>query len=312
MTDRTCGVMLQRSAWFISVICALLAGGAVKAEPANTKKAENSTKVAFRPAMINPSDAALRLTGNDELALSAPPREDAAEAERIYGPVAEYLSKVLDKKVVYKNPGNWGVYQGLMQKGVYDIVFDGPHFNSWRVDNAQHNVLVKVPGEHVFLVLVKKDNERVRELKQIVGRTLCGHAPPNLGTLTVLNEFENPARQPIIINIEGWKEIYQAMLKGKCLAAVIPLKAFEKFEKESGRQSKIIYRGASMPDNAISAGPRLSASEQAKLTQALLSPEGEKATARLREKYAGNKPFLTSSNKEFSGLSSYLKNEWGY
>lgn len=295
---------------FIAAFGTLYCSTAVGAE-ASTSAADSGTKVAYRPA-TNSTDAAFRLSNNDEYVLSAAPREDAAEAERIYGPVAEYLSKVLEKKVVYKYPGNWGVYQGLMQKNAYDIVFDGAHFNSWRIDRAQHNVLVKAAGDHVFVVLVKKDNEKLREIKQLAGRTLCAHAPPNLATLTALNEFENPSRQPIIINIDGWKEIYQGMLANKCVAAVIPVKALEKFEKVSGRQAKIIFRGANVPDNGLSAGPRVSTQNQEKIARALLSPEGEKATAALREKYAGNKPFIASNNKEFSGLSSYLKNEWGY
>jgi len=292
---------------FATTITVLLAVGTATAEPGSQPTVDTNTKVAYRSA-INPADAAFRLTSNNELVLSAAPREDAAEAERVYGPVAEYLSKALDKKVVFKYPG----YQGLMQKGAYDIAFDGAHFNSWRVDRAQHNVLLKVPGDHVFVVLVKKDNDRLHEIRQIAGRTLCAHAPPNLGTLTALKEFENPARQPIIINVDGWKEIYQGMLVGKCVSAVIPLKAYEKFEKESGHQARIIFRGATVPDNGLSAGPRLTQQDQQKLVQALLSPEGEKATAKLREKYAGNKSFIATSNKEFSGLSSYLKNEWGY
>jgi hypothetical protein len=286
----------------------VLATGGAAAEP-TVPAISSGTKVAFRtPQDITPS---LLITEHNELVLSAAPREDGAEADIIFTPVAEYLTAVLGKKVVFKHPGNWGVYQGLMQKGAYDIVFDGAHFNSWRVDRAQHNVLVKVPGEHVFVVLVKKDS-KIREIKQLAGRTICAHAPPNLGTLTALNEFNNPARQPIIVNIDGWKQIYQGMLNDKCVAAAIPLKKLEEFEKNSGRLSKIVFRGAVLPDSAISAGPRLNAQDQEKITRALLSPEGEKATIKLREKYAAGKSFAAASNKEFAGLSTYLKNEWGY
>lgn len=286
-----------------------LATGSAAAETSG-QAVNSGTKVAFRsPQNSVPS---LLPTENNELVLSAAPREEGAEAEAIFAPVAEYLSTVLDKKVVFKHPGNWGVYQGLMQKGAYDIVFDGAHFNSWRVDRAQHNVLIKVPGEHVFVVLVRKDNDKVREIKQLAGRTICAHAPPNLGTLTALNEFNNPARQPIIVNIDGWKPIYQGMLDGKCVAAAIPLKKLEQFEKDSGRQAKIVFRGAVLPDSAFSAGPRLNARDQEKIARALLSPEGEKATIKLREKYASGKSFAAANNKEFAGLSTYLKNEWGY
>jgi ABC-type phosphate/phosphonate transport system substrate-binding protein len=294
---------------FILVLGLALTSAGTAAESGG-QAASSGTKVAFRaPQNTAP---AMRLTENDELVMSAAPREESADADSIYGPVAEYLSTVLGKKVIFKHAGNWGVYQGLMQKGAYDIVFDGPHFNSWRVDRVQHNVLVKVPGDHVFVVLVKKDNDKIRELKQLAGRTICAHAPPNLGTLTAINEFDNPARQPIIVNIDGWKNIYAGMLANKCVAAVLPLKTLEQLEKDTGRVTKIVFRGATLPDNALSAGPRLSAQDQEKITRALLSPEGEKATAKLREKYAAGKLFTAANNKEFAGLDTYLKNEWGY
>lgn len=287
------------------ILCMAGALGTVSAD-----ETKSTSKVAFRAQSTAAVD--FKLAESHELVLSAAPREDEEAATAIYGPVAEYLTKVLGKPVVYKHPGNWGVYQGLMQKGAYDIVFDGPHFNSWRSERTQHNVLVKVPGDHVFVVLVRKDNDKIRELKQLAGRTICAHAPPNLGTLTALNEFDNPSRQPIIVNIDGWKNIYDGMLAGKCMASVIPLKKLEQFEKEGGQSSKIVFRGATMPDNALSAGPRLTPSDQDKITRALLSADGEKASAKLREKYGQGKPFVATTNKEFAGLGTYLKNEWGY
>ena len=299
--------VFARLAVALSVI---LVAGSVAAE-SDGPAASPGTKVAFRapPASISP---AFQLTDNHEIVLSAAPREEEAESNSIYGPVAEYLSKVIGKPVVYRYPGNWGVYQGLMQKGAYDLVFDGPHFNSWRAERSQHHVLLKVPGDHVFVVLVKKDNDKLRDLKQLAGRTVCAHAPPNLGTLTILNEFDNPARQPLIVNVDGWHNIYNGLLADKCVSAVIPLAKLEQFEKETGRQTKIVFRGATLPDNALSAGPRLSAAEQDKIAIALLTPEGQRATARLREKYARGKQLVTTNNKEFAGLSTYLKNEWGY
>ena len=301
--DMHFGTFIRGAGRAALILCMAGAAGTVLAE-------DSASKVAFR---AQPNAATnFKLAESNELVLSAAPREDDDVANAIYGPVAEYLSKTLGKPVVFKHAGNWGVYQGLMQKGAYDIVFDGPHFNSWRVDRTQHNVLVKVPGDHIFVVLVRKDNDKIREIKQLAGRTVCAHAPPNLGTLTALNEFDNPARQPIIVNIDGWKNIYDGMMAGKCVAAVIPVKKLEQFEKESGRESKIVFRGVTMPDNAFSAGPRLTPSDQDKITKALLSPEGEKATAKLREKYAQGKPFVATTNKEFAGLSVYLKNEWGY
>jgi len=272
--------------------------------------ADIATKVAARPPAAH-SDP-FQLSKSGELILSAAPREEADEADAIFGPVAEFLSREIKRPVVFRHAGNWGIYQGMMQKGAYDLAFDGPHFNAWRMERGQHNILVKVPGDHVFVVIVKNDNARIRDIKQLAGRSICAHAPPNLGTLTALNEFENPSRQPVIVNTDGWKNIYQGLLANKCQAAALPLRALEKFEKETGRQSRIVFRGATLPDNALSAGPRVPTSVQEQITQALLSPEGEKVTARLREKYGQGRKFVAANNKEFAGLSNYLKNEWGY
>lgn len=290
---------------FFSLIAAALVTGSGAALAADPGTAVALNQPPSAASMSRPSEGG-------ELILGAAPREEDDEARAIYAPIAEFLSGELGRKVVFRPAGNWGVYQGLMQKGTYDLVFDGPHFTSWRTENSRHNALLKIPGEHMFVVVVKQDNEKIRQLRQVAGRTVCGHAPPNLGTLTVLNEFDNPSRQPIIVNIDGWKNIYAGLLAGKCVAAAIPLKKLEQFEKTGGRQARIIFRGNVLPDNALTAGPRLKPAEQQAVVRALMTPEGEKATSRLREKYAYGRSFVAASNRDFSGLSTYLKNEWGY
>ena len=65
-----------------------------------------------------------------DLILTAPPREKPEAGQKLYGPIASYLTKLLGKKVVYKHPQNWLNYQHEMRHDKYDIVFDGPHFIS--------------------------------------------------------------------------------------------------------------------------------------------------------------------------------------
>lgn len=252
-----------------------------------------------------------KVPNTTEYVFSAPPRESVEDGNKIYGPIAEYLSQVTGKKIIYKHPGTWGVYQGTMQHGEYDLVFDGAHFNGWRVSKIQHNMLVKVPGDHTFVALVKKENTRIQDIKQLAGYAVCAHAPPNLGTLTLLEQFTNPARQPILRSTDGWKNIYDGVIAGKCAAGVIPLAKLEQFEK-NGAKARIVFRAKTLPDNAFSAGPRLNTGDQAKIVQALLSPEAATAIQVLREKYAGGKAFVQATNEEYASLGEYLRNEWGY
>ena len=288
---------------------------ATSADNAPATRSASSAKAAGSKVSYQSLNGALqpspKVPNSSEYIFSSAPRESVEEGNKIYGPVAEYLSQVTGKKIVYKHPGTWGVYQGAMQHGGYDLVFDGPHFNGWRVSKIQHNMLVKVPGDHTFVALVKKENVRIQDITQLAGYSVCAHAPPNLGTLTLLEQFTNPARQPIILSTDGWKNIYDGLIAGKCAAAVIPLAKLEQFEK-NGAKTRIVFRAKTLPDNAFSAGPRLTTEDQAKIVQALMSAEGKDATEALRHKYAADKFFVQATNEEYASLGEFLRNEWGY
>jgi len=179
------------------------------------------------PALLAPTSVG-RSTGDvTQYVFSAPPRESTEVAAEIYTPLANYLTRVTGKQVVFRRSPNWIAYQTEMRRGDFDLIFDGPHFNSWRASNLQHNILVKAPGEHSFVVVVKA-NSRIHDLKQLTGRAVCGMSPPNLGTLAVLGSFDNPVRQPVIRNTIGWNKIYTDMIAGHCAAAILPTRNFAK------------------------------------------------------------------------------------
>lgn len=247
----------------------------------------------------------------DTYVFSAPPRESAQAGAEIYGPIAQYLSAATGKKVVYRQPANWIAYQAEMRKGDYDLVFDGPHFNAWRASNLRHNILTKAPGDHSFVVVVKKDNDKVHELKQLNGRRICGMSPPNLGTLTVLNEFDNPARQPVIVNTESWSAIYSSMQAGQCAAAILPERNLAKLDPQ-GTGARVIFKARTFPNQALSAGPRVAPEDQVIIARALASPNARNATAKLRETYALSGDFLPVAKDDYAGVANILKDTWGY
>ncbi len=245
------------------------------------------------------------------LVFSAPPRESAAEGDATYGPIAEYLSQALGKPVVYKHSDNWLSYQTEMQKGGYDLVLDGPHFTSWRITKFNFNPLVKFPADLLFVVVVKKDNAKVADAKQLVGRPVCGMSSPNLGTLTLLKQFDNPARQPVIVNTNGWGNIYKGLLSGRCVGAVLPLSNLQKFDRD-GNYTRVVYRATALPNQTFSAGPRVSLQDQIKIKQALLSQQANGATAQLREVYAIDSALVPATRDEYAALGGMLKDVWGY
>ena len=249
--------------------------------------------------------------GESALVLSAPPRESAEDGDKRFGPMADFLSKTLGRKVVYRHPGTWGGYQSDMQNGAYDIVFDGPHFVGWRVEKLGHNVLVKLSGEFHYVGFVRKDNTRIKDIQQLAGQPVCVHAPPNLGTLILLSVFDNPSRQPVIVVSEGYDKIYQGVTEGKCVAGMLPKIHLQKHDI-SGQYMRVFYSHRPIPEQAITAGPRLSAEEQAKIANALLVPGTEAVLASFREAYALGGWFVRANNGEYAGHGTYLKPVQGF
>jgi len=295
-----------------ALVLGTLSTAATAADPAGQQKVGYSPAGAAlaSPALLEKAPATASAEPGTYV-FSAPPRESAQAAAEIYGPIAEYLSAVTGKQVVYRQPANWIAYQTEMRKGEYDLVFDGPHFNAWRASNLQHNILVKAPGEHSFVVVVKKDNDKVHELKQLTGRGICGMSPPNLGTLTVLNEFDNPMRQPLIVSTESWNTIYSGIQTGRCTAAILPARNLAKLDPQ-GTATRVVFKAKAYPNQAFSAGPRIAAEDQAKIARALTLPDARTATTKLRDAYALSGDFQPAAKDEYAGVASILKDTWGY
>ena len=241
---------------------------------------------------------------------TAPPRDVGGGNESaVYGPVAAYLSAATGKKIVYEHSDNWLSYQDNMRKGKYDLVFDGPHFLSWRMAKLQHEPLAKLPGKLVFVVVAKKDNDKAQTMKDLSGRTVCGMAPPNLATLTLYSQFTNAAREPMIIPAKSFKEAYANMVADKCVAAVMGKGFYKNLEKG---EAKIVWESTGVPNQAFSASPRFSEQDRAKMVAALTSPEARVKLAQFFAIFSKEKNLEVAKRDEFVGVSALLKDVYGF
>lgn len=304
----------------LSLVCAALIAALPQMTGAADTSTRGMTKAAFAPpgstvnrGPIAPDERYYLEAGTESnpLVFSAPPRGSYAEEVATYQPIVELLSEVIGKKVVYQYSDNWLTYSKDMTLGKYDIVFDGPAFNGWRAERLSHVPLVKLPEDFVFVVTARAGDKSINDVRDLAGRMVCAHAPPNLGTLTLLSRFDNPSRQPRIVETKGWDNSYKAMLDGRCVATVLPIKNLHKMDSGPQRLSKTIYTHKAMPNQALSVGPRVSTAQHARIAQALLSEQGKRATAKLRAAYAG-KDFVPAAREEYAGLGDLLKDSIYY
>jgi len=248
----------------------------------------------------------------DALVFSAPPRDDKETETRIYGPIAQHISKSIGREVVYRFPGNWLTYQNEMRKGSYDIVFDGPAFISWRILKLGHEPVAKLPGKLGFVAVVRNDNAAVQSLKQLAGRPVCALAPPNLATLSFQSQYDNPARQPLIVEVQSFEDGYKNMLQGqRCTAAVLRDKMFEKLTAKSP-QARELWRSPGIANQGFSAGPKLTAAERDKMRQALTAESSKSAMATFYDRFSKDKLLVPANSAEYAGLAALLKDVWGF
>lgn len=241
---------------------------------------------------------------------SSPPREKNADGADFYQPIVDLLTKATGKKFVYKYPDNWLAYQAEMRKGTYDVIFDGPHFVGWRILQMGHTPLLKLPQAHVWVVITKQGGTYTG-VKQLAGHSVCVHAPPNFGTLTLLSLFDNPLRQPYMVEVKGWDSAYQGVINGKCEATILPATNLKKLDPEQ-KVTKIIYQHRPYPNQAITVGPRINSAMQEKILKALTSDAGKLATKGLREKFCKGEDLVAATKQEYSDVALILKDYWGF
>lgn len=264
-----------------------------------------ATRILLLLAVIAPGLAAA-----NEYIFSAPPRGAGIDESDVYRPVAEYLSAATGKKIVYRHSDNWLTYQNEMRKGTYDLVFDGPHFLSWRMVKLQHEPVAKLPGKLVFVVVAKKDNARIGSVKDLAGRVVCGLAPPNLATLTLMAQFDNPARQPLVLEVQSFKDAYEGVVEGRCVGASMPAGVAKSLDKDAAL--KILYQSDGVPNQGFSAGPRFSAEDRAKMADALVAPQARTRLAKFFETWNKDKELMRATHAEYEGVAVLLKDTFGF
>lgn len=246
-----------------------------------------------------------------DLILTAPPRESAEAGKKIYQPVARYLSKLLKHKVVYEHPGNWLNYQFKMRKDKYDIIFDGPHFVSWRIANIGHEVLIKLPGSLDFMVVADAKNDKLNSGNDMIGKRFCGISPPNLSSLSFLASFRNPVLQAKVKGIKGGMgKVYKAFEKKECPAAVLRNTFYNNKMTQSQRDKvKVIFKSPSMPNQAITVSKRVNQADKVKITNALLTGDGLASIQGVIKRFGGKKvkSFINTDNAEYEGYNRLLE-----
>lgn len=225
-----------------------------------------------------------------ELILTAPPRETAEDGEKLYGPLAKHLSELLAEPVVYQHPKTWRNYTSKMKKDKYDIIFDGPHFAAWRIENLSNAPSAKLPGALQFVLVVRNTDTGVKKPTDLIGSKICTLPPPNLGAVTLYSMYPNPVRQPTFVLVQGgMKEITQSFNEGKCRGAMLRKQFYENKLPESARAGMLLVTTSqALTNQGFTVSKKVSKKKQALIMESLTQGEGVKVA----------KPIFSRFNKK--------------
>lgn len=250
-------------------------------------------------------------TAADTIVFSTPPTQSAERTISQYQPIADFLSEATGTTVKIVPARNFLDYGLRMRNGEFDLIFDGPHFIGWRIDNLDHEVLVRLPGRLNFVVVTKADDP-AQSSADLVGRRVCGPAPPNLATMSFLETHPNPLRQPIMVVARGFASALKCLKDGDGDAAVMRDKFWAKQNQDG---FKVVFRTENaFPDRGISVSRKVDAETRAKLREALLAMSGNEVVSKALADIggAGEQGFIAATDDEYRGLGRLLRDVWGF
>lgn len=245
----------------------------------------------------------------DEIIFSTAPTHTPQETQNIYAPLIDLLTKSTGKKFIIKPAENFVEYTNNMRKGAYDMLFDGPHFVGWRMDRQGHVPLARFPGNNRIVVVVRQEST-IKTLDDLVAQKVCAFASPNMLTMAFLQYYPNPARQPMLVREQGFKELEDCLRSGKGEAAVLRDMVWEKKMKQDGlRALTADYR--SFPERTFSISKEVDDAIRQQIVEVLISEEGSKAGAEVLKRFNKDK-FIKSDTKAYQGLGELLSPVWGF
>ncbi len=249
----------------------------------------------------------------ESIIMSTAPTQSVARTHELYGPLAKYLAEATGADIKLVPARNFLEYNSKMRKGEYDILFDGPHFVGWRIKKLGDIPVARLPGKLVF-ALVVKDGGPITSAEDLIGKKICAVNSPNLATLSILDQFENPVRQPVIASQRSFNDAFTCLIEGKGYAAIIPIGFWNKFEKNGktkGLRLLQTTKDRPLPTRTFTVSKRVDVLVREKVTQALINSEGKAGPKPVLDRFR-KKNFIEANKKEYEGLERLLRSVWGF
>jgi len=232
------------------------------------------------------------------------PFQTEEKTREVYQPLVDYLQSVSGQKIDLVTYPNFISYWSTTQKAdSYDIAFDAAHFVDYRNKNKDFTVLVRQPGL-ISISLIVPEDSLVFDAEELVGKKIATLGPPSIAAVRINEMFDNPTRQPAIIEGDNSSTVMAQLVNGEVDAAMLPTPIVSARMSGEGGISMVTTTDT-IPGLAISVAPSVSANVRASIEKGLLEADKTAEGKKMLEKTKLN-PFEKASNEDFQGYSELL------
>jgi ABC-type phosphate/phosphonate transport system substrate-binding protein len=240
----------------------------------------------------------------DTLRLVIQPIQSEQRTREIFQPMADYFQHLTGQKVEIITYPNFISYWMETQKpDSYDIAFDAAHFIDFRDKNMDYTVLAKQPGS-VSISLVVTEDALVFEAEELIGKKIATLGPPSIPAARIDEIFDNPVRQPTIVEGNDSAHVMSMLLSGEVDAAMIPTPLVSAQMAAEGGIAMVLTT-ETVPSMGVSVSANVPAEIREKLHKGLVEAEKTPEGRKMLEETKLN-PFEKTTNQEYFGFSELL------
>ena len=239
--------------------------------------------------------------------LAVEPNFPPAQAEQVYKPLLDYLSKSTGHTFKLKTATNYHVYWRDLRSGSKtDFAFEEAHFTDYRVNRLGFTPLVRV-AESTRYSLMADATVAEQGARGLIGYRVVSMPAPSMGYLLLGDLYKNPIAQPEIMSVAAnWRDGVEMIFSQETEAAMVPNYIAQLYPNLVSVSDSREFTG-----RALSAGGTVPSDVRQAVADAMLKLHEDDTLYEVLVEL-GASQFVATNAAEYAGSENLLRGVFGY
>lgn len=237
------------------------------------------------------------------------PYLSAIRMDRIYSPVADELSKNLEREVKFRTSSTFKKFLNKLKSEYYDFALIQPFWYPIAVDSHNYLPLLRMEEPFVSLIMVI-DNSNIHTVDDLKGKVIA--TPPafvpvvHMARQALIKQGIVPGKDVIFKAFKTVDSCFQQVLIGKASACVTPPFAPKVIEQSMNVKLRTVLKSPSIPNLSFVIHSRVSKADRERIHKEMSSWNKTIKGKKLLGKIKTNK-FIPIVDKEYDVIRDFIK-----